>query len=277
MRDHPRSRGVYAILSPGKRRAGGSSPLARGLRGGMQVDGVEIRIIPARAGFTVYGGYSWCDSRDHPRSRGVYIFCHQASTAVSGSSPLARGLRPEHSAMRCNLRIIPARAGFTPRSPIPYSRRKDHPRSRGVYFQATGSIASLSGSSPLARGLLRRYLAHDRWRRIIPARAGFTTYRSTIIMATGGSSPLARGLRRRHRPDLRNQRIIPARAGFTGRTSVSWSSGRDHPRSRGVYSRNHAQKTSRTGSSPLARGLHGHRLLVGGSPRIIPARAGFTR
>ena len=51
----------------------GSSPLARGLLC------INIRlsaycgIIPARAGFTTWGrGYGRA-SRDHPRSRGVYI------------------------------------------------------------------------------------------------------------------------------------------------------------------------------------------------------------
>ena len=51
---------------------------------------------------------------------------------------------------------------------------------------------------------------------------------------------------------------------------------RDHPRSRGVYYKSLHKRFSRTGSSPLARGLH--RAVVISTPRfrIIPARAGFT-
>ena len=54
------------------------------------------------------------------------------------------------------------------------------------------------------------------------------------------------------------------------------SSGLDHPRSRGVY--RHAPPPSATcgGSSPLARGLRRQPRTGARSPRIIPARAGFT-
>ena len=50
----------------------------------------------------------------------------------------------------------------------------------------------------------------------------------------------------------------------------------DHPRSRGVYRHSLIAFAISTGSSPLARGLHG--VAVGDAPEsgIIPARAGFT-
>ena len=90
----------------------------------------------------------------------------------------------------------------------------DHPRSRGVYGQAHRSITSLSGSSPLARGLLLHLRAQQSRSRIIPARAGFTfpghprlaarvdhprsrgVYCAFAVIFTTsvGSSPLARGL-----------------------------------------------------------------------------------
>ena len=92
-RDHPRSRGVY----DGRRMAGvdtaGSSPLARGLRFTEKCKKRISGIIPARAGFTgsLFGSLRllW----DHPRSRGVYVPRFAGSRRVSGSSPLARGLR----------------------------------------------------------------------------------------------------------------------------------------------------------------------------------------
>ena len=92
---------------------GGSSPLARGLRG--------TRSSPVSPG------------PDHPRSRGVY--CGQGVTYETclGSSPLARGL-PTSASPFCDWgRIIPARAGFTFNIPVTYVTTEDHPRSRGVY------------------------------------------------------------------------------------------------------------------------------------------------
>ena len=52
---------------------------------------------------------------------------------------------------------------------------------------------------------------------------------------------------------------------------------RDHPRSRGVYLKQIARDVEKGGSSPLARGLRPVREARLGEPRIIPARAGFTR
>ena len=60
----------------------------------------------------------------------------------------------------------------------------------------------------------------------------------------------------------REWRIIPARAGFTPGRPGPLSPGRDHPRSRGVYTATTPGREARRGSSPLARGLpviHDHR------------------
>ena len=96
-------------------------------------------------------------------------------------------------------------------------------------------------------------------------------------MSPGGSSPLARGLRDGHPRAVLGSGIIPARAGFTRDSpSRSLPSG-DHPRSRGVYRPVSAMMASRPGSSPLARGLPLSACRSLSSPRIIPARAGFTR
>ena len=112
---------------------------------------------------------------------------------------------------------------------------------------------------------------------IIPARAGFTTWRSSAARSHGdhprsrgvyllwhfhrlmgrGSSPLARGLRHASPPDRDSQQ--------------------DHPRSRGVYWTWRWAFPICPGSSPLARGLLGPRILHAHEEGIIPARAGFTR
>ena len=172
----------------------GSSPLARGLR-------------RRGRGWSVLIG-------DHPRSRGVYYIIYHHNHLSSGSSPLARGLLRHLSHSHRQFRIIPARAGFTPASRPHGGRTADHPRSRGVYCQWVDTMTSGPGSSPLARGLRSATSPSRRWRRIIPARAGFTgASQPALVKAKDhprsrgvysgldvyfhnlrGSSPLARGL-----------------------------------------------------------------------------------
>ena len=233
-------------------------------------------IIPARAGFTERHKNWWTWFRDHPRSRGVYPVAGTSVPSRRGSSPLARGLPTLERSTNDRIRIIPARAGFTP--PIMLVGRPSY------------------GSSPLARGLhvVRGLGGH--LSRIIPARAGFTSS-LTICWGSGrdhprsrgvyirtvrgrvrsvGSSPLARGLHYFIRPRRVNDGIIPARAGFTPRRGHTPTHGEDHPRSRGVYRAIGVNIHTQIGSSPLARGLHIAHAVLGHDDRIIPARAGFT-
>ena len=51
--------------------------------------------------------------KDHPRSRGVYLFYLRGNVMAEGSSPLARGLPRTMRLRSWRIRIIPARAGFT--------------------------------------------------------------------------------------------------------------------------------------------------------------------
>ena len=193
----------------------GSSPLARGLRlppsGGRHSRG----IIPARAGFTPKNSEPWGNVTDHPRSRGVYHAPCVRASDFAGSSPLARGLPVGVDGERGAGGIIPARAGFTPRSRPPRGGPSDHPRSRGVYGVILLRGALALGSSPLARGLpsAPRHHSllmwdHPRSRGVYGSRAGPQSPRS-------GSSPLARGLRGAQLGVDGLGRIIPARAGFT--------------------------------------------------------------
>ena len=297
LRDHPRSRGVYAFC----------------FCGGFWSRG----IIPARAGFTAVlpggGAVVW----DHPRSRGVYRFvfvvvsgrvgssplarglqcCTRCTSRTAvGSSPLARGLQEIPMSYTIADRIIPARAGFTGRRPHGGSPSGDHPRSRGVYSSCVCVLFLWWGSSPLARGLRGNCSAARSEARIIPARAGFTTSSSRSSSPPGdhprsrgvysaaapswptstGSSPLARGLRRGFRGTCTVAGIIPARAGFTTRRRLSPCPLPDHPRSRGVYATGPCERRHVIGSSPLARGLHHGDKTLRRRQRIIPARAGFT-
>ena len=254
--DHPRSRGVYTLVSNHSATIPGSSPLARGLHQGRVVHpvgredhprsrGVYMRrpspprralwIIPARAGFTHPRRSPSAAPGDHPRSRGVYWVCPAVTPPASGSSPLARGLQILYNEEGTVEGIIPARAGFTAVDWTDDGTITDHPRSRGVYVLEQHDYVLSLGSSPLARGL--------RW-----SRAG-------AFFAPG---------------------IIPARAGFTQVGQDVVGEGPDHPRSRGVYRPARPSPGRVAGSSPLARGLllrlRGGQVL----PGIIPARAGFT-
>ena len=213
----------------------GSSPLARGLLWGEPDRDVGGGIIPARAGFTGRRATVSTPRLDHPRSRGVYRDTVMAPRMVAGSSPLARGLPDREVGRVGGGGIIPARAGFTRRPARRGRRRRDHPRSRGVYSTGHGRPRPTRGSSPLARGLPYHVSATRNFRRIIPARAGFTdphglrvggagdhprsrgVYRGdpTISAGTLGSSPLARGLQMKDFSFDATWWIIPARAGFT--------------------------------------------------------------
>ena len=72
--DHPRSRGVYRRALRSDVCSLGSSPLARGLHVHDAEHCHALRIIPARAGFTVAFKSHADRMKDHPRSRGVYVF-----------------------------------------------------------------------------------------------------------------------------------------------------------------------------------------------------------
>ena len=193
----------------------GSSPLARGLPERVGQAGESLRIIPARAGFTMEYVSTGTGIMDHPRSRGVYPSIRLSRASRLGSSPLARGLPQFLASRNVVVGIIPARAGFTY---CPGRREclcRDHPRSRGVYlFSGSGRCCSW-GSSPLARGLRHPVDEGLRDQGIIPARAGFTTLATPIMLLFAGSSPLARGLRGHPAGAGVGIRIIPARAGFT--------------------------------------------------------------
>ena len=152
--DHPRSRGVYTLWAVTLLRNAGSSPLARGLLRLRRLRVRLMRIIPARAGFT--------DTVTCPAS------------VDAGSSPLARGLR---RLVAFHVRvpgIIPARAGFTRVLAASAACFADHPRSRGVYRGIFAPPVTMSGSSPLARGLPHLPGGDLELLGIIPARAGFT-------------------------------------------------------------------------------------------------------
>ena len=152
-----------------------------------------------------------------------------------------------------------------------------HPRSRGEHKEIRFRVGAQMGSSPLARGTLRRSGPGDAPKGLIPARAGNTNsleesnptawahprsrgeHPISPLPSSGcsGSSPLARGTQDGLLDDSYRSGLIPARAGNTSRTSrisaMIWA----HPRSRGEHALAGASDFVIAGSSPLARGtLH---------------------
>ena len=113
-------------------------------------------------------------------------------------------------------------------------------------------------------------------RRDHPRSRGVYSWTPYSATCRAGSSPLARGLQDAMAAAAANFRIIPARAGFTSESFPAILPIGDHPRSRGVYVASTARRTRPSGSSPLARGLHGTHAGQGRRNGIIPARAGFT-
>ena len=215
--DHPRSRGEYRIARSLKRVVEGSSPLSRGIPGQLGGDFLTLRIIPALAGNTTIYSARIVSTKDHPRSRGEYGRPAGELGRPPGSSPLSRGILRLSITPTREFGIIPALAGNTPPTPRKTRSSSDHPRSRGEYVESVVLSPSVTGSSPLSRGILGVPIGPRHHGRIIPALAGNTSAKKfaaairsdhprsrgeylaltvTYIHAEG-SSPLSRGIRSR--------------------------------------------------------------------------------
>ena len=80
--DHPRSRGVYAVVDTITYAEGGSSPLARGLRlVGLRLL-ASVGIIPARAGFTLADPWN---PNDEPHYQTTFAFTADLALAPQSS------------------------------------------------------------------------------------------------------------------------------------------------------------------------------------------------
>ena len=218
------------------------------------------------------------------------------SAWLIGSSPLARGTLVVAKGTGFCRRLIPARAGNTPRRWNPAGCPAAHPRSRGEHLVEAHNTALDSGSSPLARGTLHAGSHRPPERRLIPARAGNTSAgdgepvpvtahpRSRGEHVAGafgdgpwvGSSPLARGTPRSGLSPPGLSRLIPARAGNTHMREDGDAFLTAHPRSRGEHRSLSPFERRQAGSSPLARGTPPAWFAGALCCRLIPARAGNT-
>ena len=111
--DHPRSCGANHLNITPRVEQFGSSPLVRGQQFIDVSDSFECRIIPARAGPTMFVSSRAFSNADHPRSCGANTTRRPYGQYAGGSSPLVRGQLGACDIHVSRERIIPARAGPT--------------------------------------------------------------------------------------------------------------------------------------------------------------------
>ena len=274
----------------------GSSPRVRGKLFSDPIGSVLRRLIPARAGKTLFGRSSPCCTSAHPRACGENTDDQTSNTWDPGSSPRVRGKLDQHVDGHPVRGLIPARAGKTPRSTTTCYPMAAHPRACGENAFSTGAGLGGLGSSPRVRG--KRVFDRGGARRVglIPARAGKTCPQSsrgssrtahpracgencasvTKSPSGSGSSPRVRG--KLHTMYFLHSTggLIPARAGKTGPPPASPPSPRAHPRACGENMRELGHKYPNQGSSPRVRGKHSVPAAPPVVPGLIPARAGKT-
>jgi hypothetical protein len=187
----------------------GSSPRARGTRAEELRAGHRRRFIPACAGNTTSSACFPNEPTVHPRVRGEHTDKRDSISAMSGSSPRARGTRSTKATSWWSHRV--------------------HPRVRGEHDLRRQLLQGNAGSSPRARGTLVFPAPGSLSHRFIPACAGNTQPGSgfrglpavhprvrgehTSSMSSPrcltGSSPRARGTpRRRARGTLFGQAFV---------------------------------------------------------------------
>ncbi len=177
---------------------------------------------------------------------------------TSGSSPRARGTRSSRCPAISRRRFIPACAGNATVAGCLFFSSTVHPRVRGERASSMSTTATLSGSSPRARGTRRPRQLPQQSQRFIPACAGNAVLVPLIVFAVRvhprvrgervrhsrsrsvgiGSSPRARGTLTKSQRKQMNERFIPACAGnASGIVSLS-NSATVHPRVRGERAQN---------------------------------------
>ena len=170
---HPRACGenLARLASPSP--WPGSSPRVRGKHrvGGLLGD--DAGLIPARAGKTVLAALQVARCQAHPRACGENGHFLRASP---GSSPRVRGKRRGYRGDARAGGLIPARAGKTRGRPAPSPPRGAHPRACGENTPGASHPPLSYGSSPRVRGKRPLESEAQGQARLIPARAGKTSW-----------------------------------------------------------------------------------------------------
>ena len=176
-----------------------------------------------------------CRTAAHPRAGGENVPSRAVGGPLGGSSPRGRGKPGSSERWLFGLGLIPARAGKTRIVCHVFSTPEAHPRAGGENWTGTWDGVSGFGSSPRGRGKHALSGGTRATERLIPARAGKTSPRSSrawsisahpraggenledthVGHVDAGSSPRGRG---KHGPGeypSPNDGLIPARAGKT--------------------------------------------------------------
>ncbi len=254
------------------------------------------RFIPAGAGNTLPLSALLARNTVYPRWRGEHRSSHYFPFFFDGLSPLARGTRLNDVASAMATRFIPAGAGNTGGMFINGMETPVYPRWRGEHPNGSALSYPQIGLSPLARGTQSDAIDALIDARFIPAGAGNTEgaeeYRIqnavyprwrgehdkslTKNNSTPGLSPLARGTHHYFGKSVIKNRFIPAGAGNTAPLKICTKAIAVYPRWRGEHYFCNAQRYSRIGLSPLARGTRAAVVPGGRCRRFIPAGAGNT-
>jgi hypothetical protein len=290
----PRTRGGISIYPIPVRKAGSSSPHARGYFREARRGAGLARLFPARAGvfpITVTGPGT---DLTLPRTRGGISTVGLEDAVPLLSSPHARGyFRPRRGS--CSARgLFPARAGVFPFRTARWGTHRTLPRTRGGISMRFAQSSRYFFSSPHARGYFRQDRGQPEHQQLFPARAGVFPARrsrparwrslprtrggiSMVVRETGkryDSSPHARGYFRARRARWLPGRLFPARAGVFPRRGRTHPGAAPLPRTRGGISDVGGVVKVVQDSSPHAWGyFHPPRTQL---PRdqLFPARAG---
>ena len=294
---HPRMRGERTVAVMIRSAPYGSSPHARGTPPISAASSAFRGFIPTCAGNALVPGQFAGRVSGHPRMHGERIANGRNKLDKFGSSSHTRGTRLLAHQRRKVGRFIPAYAGNAWARPSPWTPSTVHPRMRGERVAGYLFLDYLAGSSPHARGTLHALRHIRQVRRFIPACAGDATFHrntasadtvhprmrgergisSSTTSGSTGSSPHARGTRLFSLRKPARGWFIPACAGNARRRRCPSRPVSVHPRMRGERSLWSHAIASAAGSSPHARGTHGHGRGKRLDARFIPACAGNAR
>ena len=171
---HPRAGGENLPTPSVDVAVSGSSPRGRGKRDQCVQHLYARGLIPARAGKTPASSNRLTRRWAHPRAGGENGVTLLPWQELVGSSPRGRGKRDPVSVQAQLLRLIPARAGKTPRRYRRTTWAWAHPRAGGENegYSLDGRLDP--GSSPRGRGKPVDQSGSLSRRGLIPARAGKT-------------------------------------------------------------------------------------------------------
>ena len=233
MRAHPRACGENYENARAALGEQGSSPRVRGKPavGHRRLD--AGRLIPARAGKTHRSGGHQRQQAAHPRVCGENAGRSRSMTPWGGSSPRVRGKLDEPDEHILGVRLIPARAGKTPRPSRFRGCSTAHPRACGENAEVDNPASRMCWLIPARAGKTMVTVALVGWPGAHPRACGENGLAGHALVVELGSSPRVRGKRSGMTFPYLKTGLIPARAGKTTRRPSPRTTPTAHPRACG--------------------------------------------